>query len=123
MSHQSLHVAVRLTVGLVMLEVLALLIFTVSGVITANDLKGASVVGSFFLLVAISLAVGAVALWKRRPFSRALILVWQFFGLVIGVQAALSGAPLYGVPAVVLSGFIIMVTFTQPVLRHTRPAS
>lgn len=123
MSQQPLPAAVKLTVSLVVLEVLALLFFTVSGVMTANDLRGASVVGSFFLLIALSLVIGVVALWKHRPFSRALILVWQFFGVVIGVQTALSDAPLYGVPVVLLSGAIIILMFTQPLLRHTRQFS
>lgn len=123
MSQQSLPAAVKLTVSLVALEVLALLFFTVSGVMTADDVRGASVVGSFFLLVAVSLGIGVVALWKHRPFSRALILVWQFFGVVIGAQTALSGAPLYGVSAVLLSGAIIILMFTQPLLRHTRQFS
>lgn len=112
--------AVKLASFLVTAQGLLLVAGSVLGVALSEDKRNSLVLASFYLLIAISLLVGAVAQWKRQRFSRALILVWQLFGVIIGVQVALGGALLQGIAAASVSGIVIILMFTKEVLRHTQ---
>lgn len=102
---------VKLAVLLAGLEVALVALSAVIGIFASSDMGAALPIGLFFLLVAASLALGIVFLWKRRRAGRSLILVWQLFAVIIGVQTALGGAVAGGIVTAAVGGALILLLF------------
>ncbi|MEX3609560.1 hypothetical protein VVR12_00710 [Rothia sp. LK2588] len=86
--------------------------------------QGGAGVGSAMMLGLFFVVVAAVMLWAARLFthgrgaSRAMVLVWQLFIIIIGMQIALAGQWLIGIPAVAIAGIITVSLFTRAVHSH-----
>ncbi len=116
---------VKVILSLMALEVLAVLAIAVLMVVSAAHTPGESVTSAILLAVAFVLIAGALAvamagMRKGRLFSRALTLIWQVFGVIIGTQTALGGQPGIGIPVVVVSGAVLLLLFSTPVMNHLR---
>ena len=111
-SISALPVPVKILVGLSLLQALYL-------VVTG----GASVIASFYFIIALALAVGAVAVWRAQRFGQPLVLVWQLFAVIIGVQTTLGGDYPVGLATVSISGAVILLLFTRSTLEHLAPSS
>lgn len=116
-------VPVKILVGLSLLQALYLVVTALVGTFSSADIGGASVIASFYFIIALALAVGAVAVWKAQRFGQPLVLVWQLFAVIIGVQTALGGDYLVGLTTVVISGAVIMLLFTRSTLGYLAPSS
>lgn len=117
--------AVYLIIGLLSLEILAVMGLGLSMLLSAYTagigVSAATLVLVFaFVLIAGAIALGAKGLYDGRLFSRALILVWQIFGVIIGTQIAIAGQPQAGIPAIIIAGVIILLLFSGPVLGYLR---
>lgn len=68
----------------------------------------------FFLLIAIFIALAAHMLTQRKSSGRSLLLVWQLFLFVIGLQAFFGGQLLGGLIATVLALVVIITVLSHP---------
>lgn len=114
---------VKILVGLSLLQALYLAVTALIGTVTSADIGTASVIASFYFIIALALAVGAIAVWKAQRFGQPLVLVWQLFAVIIGVQTALGGDYLLGLATVIISGAVIMLLFTRSTLGYLTPSS
>lgn len=114
---------VKILVGLSLLQALYLAVTALIGTFTSADIGTASVIASFYFIIALALAVGAIAVWKAQRFGQPLVLVWQLFAVIIGVQTALGGDYLLGLATVIISGAVIMLLFTRSTLGYLTPSS
>lgn len=119
---------VKVILSLMAVEVLAVLSIAVLMVVSAANTPGESVGSAALLAVAFVLIAGALiiamaGMRKGRLFSRALTLIWQVFGVIIGTQTALGGQPAIGIPVVIVSGAILLLLFSTPVMNHLRTNS
>lgn len=122
-SVSALPVPVKILVGLSLLQALYLVITALIGAFASADIGGASVIASFYFIIALALAVGAVAVWRAQRFGQPLVLVWQLFAVIIGVQTTLGGDYLVGLATVGISGAVILLLFTRSTLEHLTPSS
>ncbi|WP_237199764.1 hypothetical protein [Rothia nasimurium] len=122
-SVSALPIPVKILVGLSLLQALYLVVTALIGTFASADIGGASVIASFYFIIALALAVGAVAVWKAQRFGQPLVLVWQLFAVIIGVQTTLGGDYLVGLATVGISGAVILLLFTRPTLEHLAPSS
>lgn len=113
----------KILVGLSLLQALYLAVTALIGTVTSADIGTASVIASFYFIIALALAVGAIAVWKAQRFGQPLVLVWQLFAVIIGVQTALGGDYLLGLATVIISGAVIMMLFTRSTLGYLTPSS
>lgn len=114
---------VKILVGLSLLQALYLAVTALIGTVTSADIGTASVIASFYFIIALALAVGVIAIWKAQRFGQPLVLVWQLFAVIIGVQTALGGDYLLGLATVIISGAVIMLLFTRSTLGYLTPSS
>ncbi|WP_237223066.1 hypothetical protein [Rothia nasimurium] len=122
-SVSALPIPVKILVGLSLLQALYLVVTALIGTFASSDIGGASVIASFYFIIALALAVGAVAVWKAQRFGQPLVLVWQLFAVIIGVQTTLGGDYLVGLATVGISGAVILLLFTRSTLEHLAPSS
>lgn len=116
-------IPVKILVGLSLLQALYLVVTALIGTFASTDIGGASVIASFYFIIALALAVGAVAVWRAQRFGQPLVLVWQLFAVIIGVQTTLGGDYLVGLVTVGISGAVILLLFTRSTLEHLAPLS
>lgn len=116
-------IPVKILVGLSLLQALYLVVTALIGTFASTDIGGASVIASFYFIIALALAVGAAAVWRAQRFGQPLVLVWQLFAVIIGVQTTLGGDYLVGLVTVGISGAIILLLFTRSTLEHLAPLS
>lgn len=122
-SVSALPVPVKILVGLSLLQALYLVVTALIGTFASADIGGASVIASFYFIIALALAVGAVAVWRAQRFGQPLVLVWQLFAVIIGVQTTLGGDYPVGLATVGISGAVILLLFTRSTLEHLAPSS
>ncbi len=122
-SVSALPIPVKILVGLSLLQALYLVVTALIGTFASTDIGGASVIASFYFIIALALAVGAVAVWRAQRFGQPLVLVWQLFAVIIGVQTTLGGDYLVGLVTVGVSGAVILLLFTRSTLEHLAPLS
>lgn len=107
--------------GIIAYAVMLVLAFSQSGLGLGNVIM----LALFFVAVAAVLGVSARNLGRGKSSARSMILVWQLFLVIIGVQILLGGQPLLGVLGVVLGGAILVLLFvpaTQKFLEeHSQP--
>ena len=120
-SISALPVPVKILVGLSLLQALYLVVTALIGTFASADIGGASVIASFYFIIALALAVGAVAVWRAQRFGQPL--VWQLFAVIIGVQTTLGGDYPVGLATVSISGAVILLLFTRSTLEHLAPSS
>lgn len=116
---------VYLIIALLIIEIVAVGAIATSMVVGAHDagfgITPATLILVFaFLLIAATIALGGKGLYHGRLFSRALILVWQIFAVIIGTQIAIGGQPMIGIPTIALAGGTIVLLFSSPVLTYLR---
>lgn len=121
-SVSALPVPVKILVGLSLLQALYLVVTALIGTFASADIGGSSVIASFYFIIALALAVGAVAVWRAQRFGQPLVLVWQLFAVIIGVQTTLGGDYLVGLATVGISGAVILLLFTRSTLEHLAPS-
>lgn len=118
MALETAPAAVKAVLGVAGGQALAVLALAFMGLLASSDRSVSLPLFIFFLMVAASLLVGIFALAKKRPFGRSLVLVWQLFALIIGVQSALSGFLIYGLVMAVTGGFTLLLLFSRSTLDY-----
>ncbi|QRZ61010.1 hypothetical protein [Rothia sp. ZJ932] len=115
--------AVLVIVGLVGIEIIAVMALAVLSVIYApgEGISSATAVLVFaFVLIAGALAWGAKGLYEGRLYARALIVVWQIMGVIIGTQIAVSGQFVPGSVTALVCGVVMILMFSPRVIKYLR---
>lgn len=118
MALETAPVAVKAALVVAGGQALAVTVLAFMGLLASSDRSVSLPLFIFFLMVAASLLAGIFALAKKRPFGRSLVLVWQLFALIIGVQSALSGILIYGLVMAVTGGFTLLLLFSRSTLDY-----
>lgn len=118
MALETAPVAVKAALVVAGGQALAVTVLAFMGLLASSDRSVSLPLFIFFLMVAASLLAGIFALAKKRPFGRSLVLVWQLFALIIGVQSALSGFLIYGLVMAVTGGFTLLLLFSRSTLDY-----
>lgn len=105
----SVKIAVAISLG----QVLYLLVTTGLGVVASPEKGATLVIAAFYLLMTLFLAGGAIALFQGRRFGQPLVLVWQLFAFIIGVQSAVGGQLFFGLATAFLSGVVVLATCSK----------
>lgn len=111
--------SIKVAAGVGFLEALAIAGYSVIMIISA----GASETGMgriialaiFFLVIAAVIAFSACKLLAGKPSARSMLLVWQLFAVILGVQTGVGGQLFIGLLAVFLGGLAIMMLFSSSV--------
>lgn len=114
---------VKILVGLSLSQALYLAFRALIGIITSTESGGAVVTASFYFIISLALGVGALAIWRAQRFGQTLVLVWQLFAVIIGIQTALGGDYLVGITAATIGGAVILLLFTRSTLEYLTPSS
>lgn len=118
---QLLHgapLSVKITLAISLGQVIYFLARTGLGIMDSADRGTTLVIAAFYLMVTLALAVGAYALLQGRRFGQPLVLVWQLFAFIIGIQTALGGQLLIGAGAVILSGVVILAVCAKSTVDY-----
>lgn len=118
---KSLPLTIKLILALTSLQILYLLIDVIQGLLVADQLGQASVIASFYLILALALGSGAAGLYQGKGYGRALVLVWELFAVIIGVQLALAGATFWGIASLALAAAVILLLFSRSSLAYLFP--
>lgn len=120
-SPRPLPLTIKIILALTSLQVLYLLIDLLQGLLAAHQLGQASVIASFYLILALALGAGAAGLYQGKGYGRALVLVWELFAVIIGVQLALAGATFWGLVSLGVAATIILLLFSSSSLAYLFP--
>lgn len=115
---QGAPLSVKIAVAISLGQVIYLLATTGLGIIASADRGTALVIAAFYLVVTLALAVGAFALLQGRRFGQPLILVWQLFAFIIGIQTAVGGQLFIGAGTAVLSGMVILAVCAKSTVDY-----
>lgn len=102
------------TLESLLIAVYAILLLVVS-VNSSLGVASIAMLAIFFLLVAGIIGFSAVKLLQGKSFGRSMLLVWQLFFVILGVQTIWGGQLLAGILATVLGGAILVLLFTKSV--------
>lgn len=119
--HTDVPLSIKIAVVVSLAQVIYLLVTTVLGVIASEDMGASLVIAAFYILIALALAVGSIALWQGRRFGQPLVLVWQLFALIIGVQSAVGGQLFWGIITATLSGIVVLATCAKTSIEYVTP--
>lgn len=111
-------ISVKVLACICCVQIVYLVAVAVWGISASAQPGQATVIASFYFLVAAALGVGAGAVWRGQRFGQPLVLVWQLFAVIIGVQTALGGAILEGLVTLVLSATALLLLFSRSTLSH-----
>lgn len=103
-------------------QALYLIYSALSGILLSDQKGPAAVAASFYLILTLALAVGSWGLWAGHRFGHSLLLVWQLFALIIGVQTATAGFLVLGIASSLISGCQLLLLFSGPTLSHLKRA-
>ncbi|WP_237188472.1 hypothetical protein [Rothia nasimurium] len=93
------------------------------GILSSENLGVASVLASFYFILAGVLGIGLFAVYQGRRFGQPLVLVWELFAVIIGVQTALGGYFLMGIASTALAGACVLLLFTKETLLYLASSS
>lgn len=110
----SIKIAVAVSLG----QVLYIFVTTGLGVVASADKESTPVIALFYILIAVALAGGAIALLRGRRFGQPLVLVWQLFAFIIGVQTAVGGQLYIGIGAAFMSGVAVLATCAKSTVDY-----
>ena len=93
--------SVKVTVAMLGLEVLGVAAALIMSIVNLNQPGPLNMPGRIFMLVLIAAAgagllVTAVQHYLGKAFTRAIIVVWQLFQIIIGAQALAGGGAMFG---------------------------
>lgn len=91
------------------------ILLLVASIHSSLGLASIAMLAIFFLLVSGIIGFSAVKLLQGKTFGRSMLLVWQLFFVILGVQTIWDGQILIGVVATLLGGVILVLLFTKPV--------
>ncbi|WP_421084609.1 hypothetical protein [Rothia nasimurium] len=100
------------------LQMIYLVVVAIWGTIRADELGPATVLASFYFILAGALGLGLFALYQGKRFGQPLVLVWQLFAVIIGVQTALGGFYLMGISSTVLAGCAVLLLFSKDTMGY-----
>lgn len=113
--------AVIAVVSLCCLQVIYLVITTLTGLWRAESSSAVAVSAAFYFLITAALGAGALALLQGKRFGFPLVLVWQLFAVILSVQLMLSGVYLLGGLSLAVSAMVVLLLFSRAVLEHIKP--
>ncbi|MDO4917530.1 MAG: hypothetical protein Q3974_07935 [Rothia sp. (in: high G+C Gram-positive bacteria)] len=109
----------KIAAALAALESLLIAVYAilllVASVHSSLGIASIAMLAIFFLLVAGIIGFSAVKLLQGKSFGRSMLLVWQLFFVILGVQTIWGGQLLAGILATVLGGAILILLFTKSV--------
>lgn len=119
--------SVKVTVAMLGIEVLGVAAALIMSIVNLNQPGPLNMAGRIFMLVLIAAAgagllVTAVQHYLGKAFTRAIIVVWQLFQIIIGAQTLAAGGELFGVGiwmgiAMVVTAGVALVMVFAPATR------
>lgn len=77
----------------------------------------ASALGVFYIIVGLSLVFAVYGIFQAKRYARSLVIVWQLFAVIIGVQLAVIGY-YPALLAIACGGIVIVLMFSKTALLH-----
>lgn len=111
--------AIKIAATIGFIETLMIVSYAVLMVLSAASNGGsvgmAVALAAFFVLIAATIAFSGYRLLQGKPSGRSMLLIWQLFIVILGVQAMLGNQFFVGLCGTVLAGINIILLFASSV--------